>query len=202
MNDNFILFKLFRVSGNNLEKSELKRTYYKLMLMYHPDKCRNDTDTNNFNHITQVIVKAYEMLQDDNTRELYNILGNKAIDISDTFLQSIKKAINLIAKAENTYEPEIITIHSDEDSNSDDEPMIIDEIPPRTEGREERRGRGRQERDDHGEWVEVCPYIRIYKHKRCTNTVKFKFVLKDLHISAWRKLDDITCGKDDERYKM
>lgn len=144
--------------------------------------CDTADDVIKFNQITQVIVKVYEMLQDDAFRTGYNREGNRGVNMSETFMQSINKAINLIAKEEGTYQPEVITIDG---SSDEDEPVIIGEVPPQYA---KKRGQVRRQKDDHGEWVDVCPDIKITKHKRCTHTVKFKFTHKETHIKAWRDM--------------
>jgi curved DNA-binding protein CbpA len=51
--------------------SELKKTYYDLLRVYHPDK-RVESPTNRGHAMTQSLNKAWETLQDPDTREAYD----------------------------------------------------------------------------------------------------------------------------------
>ncbi|AGF85458.1 hypothetical protein QJ854_gp324 [Moumouvirus goulette] len=54
--------------NKNASKKEIKNSYKKLVLKYHPDKNKN-IDTSN---IFQKIIEAYEVLSDENKRKEYD----------------------------------------------------------------------------------------------------------------------------------
>jgi len=50
-------------------KEEIKKSYHKLCLKYHPDKCNDNNDNQKF----KGIVEAYEILYNEESRKKYNI---------------------------------------------------------------------------------------------------------------------------------
>jgi hypothetical protein len=87
-------FDIFEIYSLNISKEELKKKYYKLALLYHPDKHQNSIESNEkFKKITE----AYELLkreiEDDNELE-ENISMNYSSFLNlflnnNTFLSSI-----------------------------------------------------------------------------------------------------------------
>lgn len=63
--------------GRGSDKSEIKKAYFKLAKMYHPDTNKDDKDADKkFKEATE----AYEVLSDEKTRELYNTYGHAGVD--------------------------------------------------------------------------------------------------------------------------
>lgn len=90
----------------NSNDDEIKKAFRKLSLKFHPDK--NNQAREKFNSIT----KAYEILKDKSTRELYNKTIQKNIDNKNTLIPYENKNISKISnKIEDIYKkPECINI--------------------------------------------------------------------------------------------
>ena len=68
-------FNPFKILGveEGAEMSEVKKSYRRLSLKYHPDKNQGNPEAND---LFIKIAKAYEVLTDDSTRENYEKYGN------------------------------------------------------------------------------------------------------------------------------
>lgn len=86
-----VSFNLYSILGVNKEcsKDDLKKAYKKLAIKYHPDK---GGDENKFKEVSE----AYQILSDDEKREMYNNVGdeglqqglsNNTVDPNDIFEQ-------------------------------------------------------------------------------------------------------------------
>ena len=67
----FNLYELLNIK-NTANKRKIKKSYKKLIIQFHPDKC-SDLEENIFYNITL----AYQILKDDEIRKKYNIWLNK-----------------------------------------------------------------------------------------------------------------------------
>ena len=75
----------------NASKSEIKKSYYKLSLKYHPDKC-DDSNIERNTKKFRIINESYKCLSDDSLRSDYDIT-----------VQLIKSNIILIRRAVNIF---------------------------------------------------------------------------------------------------
>jgi len=68
--------KYYKVLGveKDATKSEIKKAYFKLARVYHPDKATGDEEK--FKEIS----RAYEVLHDESKREIYDRLGEKGLE--------------------------------------------------------------------------------------------------------------------------
>lgn len=75
-NERDAYYKWFGLTRKTFDGQELQRSYRRLARQYHPDK----NDSPGAQEIFQKIAKAYDTLNDDNKRALYNHGGVKAVD--------------------------------------------------------------------------------------------------------------------------
>ena len=74
-------YKILEVN-KNATKKEIKNSYHKLALKYHPDKNKNNDSTEKFRNINI----AYETLYDDNKRREYDSLSyNQKMELYNLF---------------------------------------------------------------------------------------------------------------------
>ena len=70
------------------DKKEIKKSYRKLALKYHPDKNPNKDAEEKFKDISE----AYAVLSDDEKRKMYDQYGHAGIDQSYTYEDIFKGA--------------------------------------------------------------------------------------------------------------
>lgn len=74
--------KLYDILGvdKNVSESELKKTYRKLAMKYHPDKCKgSDDEKQKFNDRFKKISHAYDILKDKEKRQHYDRFGEEGV---------------------------------------------------------------------------------------------------------------------------
>ena len=69
-------YKLFEMDRNTFDKAALKKAYYRLAKKYHPDKNPGNKEAEKkFKDITH----AFEVLNDDKKRQVYDVHGEAGI---------------------------------------------------------------------------------------------------------------------------
>ncbi len=83
MNSNSSDTEYYDILGvnKNSTKSEIKKSYYKLARKYHPDKAPSDKEEE-YNKKFQEISNAYEVLSDDEKKNVYDKFGKEGMKMS------------------------------------------------------------------------------------------------------------------------
>ncbi|KAL3810473.1 hypothetical protein ACHAXA_010167 [Cyclostephanos tholiformis] len=75
-------YDVLGIGRGTSDKAEIKKAYFKLAKMYHPDTNKDDkAAAEKFKEATE----AYEVLSDEKKRELYNAYGHAGVDPNATF---------------------------------------------------------------------------------------------------------------------
>jgi DnaJ-class molecular chaperone len=84
-------------------KAEIKKSYYALSRVLHPDKC---PDNPNAEELFKQVSQAYQVLMDDSKRELYDRYGKDAVSSSSTSNFDLKEMLGMLfggGKFENEF---------------------------------------------------------------------------------------------------
>ena len=82
----------------NASKNEIKKSYHKLAIQFHPDKTNNKNDQDKFKKISE----AYSVLYDNDKRKQYDLTGISDINLTDP-LEMFQNIFNNF-KPDNNFE--------------------------------------------------------------------------------------------------